>query len=283
MQVLLILFNLILFGFLLNTAVGLISIFISFSKRFSKFIVNFGLKVGIKLRLIKDPEKTTRIWNEKVEEYNESGTMLKENKKLFSSQLINFIEKSSYSQKPLLSIRVYPFSNFSFLNFNKFTMYTVTTNISKSKKKLVRQQNLIDLFESFAAEEKIENSCTCDKCGDINYTYQKKDIHKFQILIIHIKRFKNEVEKNAEKIEFPQEIDLSKYNNKGNLGKYCLNSAVFHQGTLTGGHYTSIFKYLPTNCLNFIVLIPSSSINCLINLALILSLEAITSAIKSSK
>ena len=179
---------------------------------------------------------------------NEFKIKNKENKKLFSSQLINFIEQNSYSQKPLLSIRVYPYSNFSFLNFNKFTMYTVTTNIAKSKKKLVRQQNLMDLFESFAAEEKIENSCTCDKCGDINYTYQKKDIHKFpQILIIHIKRFKNEVEKNEEKIEFPQEIDLSKYNNKGNLGKYSLNSAVFHQGTLISGHYTSIFKYLPNN------------------------------------
>ena len=86
-----VLFNLILFGFLLNIAVGLISIFISFSKRFSKFVVNFGLKVGIKLKLIKDPEKTTRIWNEKVEEYNESGTMLKENKKLFfTCVMINF-------------------------------------------------------------------------------------------------------------------------------------------------------------------------------------------------
>ena len=171
-----------------------------------------------------------------------------ENQKLFSTQLINFIDKNSYSHKPLLSIRIHPYSNFSFLNFNKFTMYTVTTNISKSKKKLARQQNLMDLFESFAAEEKIENSCTCDKCGDINYTYQKKDIHKFpQILIIHIKRFKNEEEKNGEKIEFPEEIDLSKYNNKGNLGKYSLNSAVFHQGTLISGHYTSIFKYLPSN------------------------------------
>ena len=179
---------------------------------------------------------------------NEFKIKNKENKKLLSSQLINYIEQNSYSHKPLITIRVHPYSNFSFLNFNKFTIYTVTTNISRSKKKFIRQQNLMDLFESFAAEEKIENSCTCDKCGDINKTYQKKDIHKFpQILIIHIKRFKNEVEKNEEKIEFPQEIDLSKYNNKGNLGKYSLNSAVFHQGTLISGHYTSIFKYLPTN------------------------------------
>ena len=172
----------------------------------------------------------------------------KEYKKIFSTRLKNFIEQNRYQREPFLSIKVHPYSNFSILNFNKFTMYTVTINVPKSKKKIVHQQNLMDLFESFSAEEKIENYCICDKCGDINYTYQKKDIHKFpQILIIHIKRFKNEIEKNEEKIEFPEEIDLSKYNNKGILGKYTLNSAVFHQGTLISGHYTSIVKYMPTN------------------------------------
>ena len=78
-----VLFNLILIGFIINIGVGVISLFISFSKKFSTFLVNFCLKVGIKLRLIKDKEKTTEIWNEKVKEYNASGTMLKENKKLF--------------------------------------------------------------------------------------------------------------------------------------------------------------------------------------------------------
>lgn len=78
-----VLFHLILIGFIINIAVGLLSLFISFSKRFSKFIVNLSLKIGIKLKLIKNVEKTTALWNEKVEEYNESGTMLKENKKLF--------------------------------------------------------------------------------------------------------------------------------------------------------------------------------------------------------
>lgn len=78
-----VLFNLILIGFIINIGVGVISLFISFSKKFSTFLVNFCLKVGIKLRLIKNKEKTTEIWNEKVKEYNASGTMLKENKKLF--------------------------------------------------------------------------------------------------------------------------------------------------------------------------------------------------------
>ena len=179
---------------------------------------------------------------------NELKIKNKELKKIFSTKLINLIENNTYSHNSLLSIIIHPYQNFSFLNFNKFAMYTIRPNIPKAKKKVTCKHNLLDLFESFSAEEKIENMCTCEVCGDINYTYQKKDIHKFpQILIIHIKRFKNESEKNEERIEFPEEIDLSKYNNKGNLGLYSLNSAVFHQGTLISGHYTAIFKYIIYN------------------------------------
>ena len=182
---------------------------------------------------------------------NELNIKNKELKNQFSAKLINFIENNTSSHNSLLSIIIHPYqnSNFSFLNFNKFTMYNIIPNIPKNnKKKASCKHNLLDLFESFAAEEKIDNMSRCDNCGDITYTYQKKDIHKFpQILIIHIKRFKNEIEKNEEKIEFPEEIDLSKYNNKGNVGLYSLNSAVFHQGTLIKGHYTSIVKYIPNN------------------------------------
>lgn len=84
--------NLIIIGFIVNIVIGLVCIFVSFSKRFSKFIVNICLKIGIKLRIIKNVEKTTQLWNEKVEEYNESGTMLKENKGLFfTCVLVNLI------------------------------------------------------------------------------------------------------------------------------------------------------------------------------------------------
>ena len=57
--------------------------YISFSKKFSKLIVKIILKVGIKFNFIKDIEKTTAMLNEKLEEYNDSGTMLKEDKALF--------------------------------------------------------------------------------------------------------------------------------------------------------------------------------------------------------
>lgn len=75
--------NLILIGFIINISIGLVLLFVSFSKRFSRAIVNLALKLCIKLRIVKNVEKAKKSWNEKVEEYNESGTMLKENKALF--------------------------------------------------------------------------------------------------------------------------------------------------------------------------------------------------------
>ena len=171
----------------------------------------------------------------------------KEYKKILSDQIKHLIENKTASPQNIISIIVHPYSNFSFINFNKFSMYAITTNLSKSKKKIHVQQNLLSLFDIYTANEKIEHSSNCEICGQIKYTLQKKEIHKFpQILIIHIKRFKNEYEKNEEKIEFPEEIDLTKYNNKKFEGKYELNSTVFHQGNLKSGHYTSIYKYLNT-------------------------------------
>ena len=66
--------------------------FVSFSKKFSTFVVKMGLKIGSKLKFIKDIEKTTESWNEKLEEYNESGTLLKQNKRLFlECVFLNFV------------------------------------------------------------------------------------------------------------------------------------------------------------------------------------------------
>ena len=169
----------------------------------------------------------------------------KEQKELLSSQIINFCQSQSHSIQNIITILIHPYSQFSFLHFQNFSQYSIKPNLTN--KKIINYKNLLDLIEIYTSNEKIEYSLICHKCGRIDFTYQKKDIHKFpKILIIHLKRFKNEREKNEEIIEFPEEIDLSKYNNKGNEGKYKLISAVFHQGTLISGHYTSIYNYFPT-------------------------------------
>ncbi len=103
--------NLIVLGFIINIIIGLVLLFVSFSKKFSKFIVNICLKIGIKIKLIKDVEKTTESWNEKLEDYNESGTMLKNNKSLFfTCVLINFLS--------LLIFYLIPFFIFMSMGYN---------------------------------------------------------------------------------------------------------------------------------------------------------------------
>ena len=201
---------------------------------------------------IKHSLNDTAQHNNKIEcfcinDYFDSKLIIKnkEKNKLLTSKLIEFIDKYSGFDIPSLNIIIHISKQyFSYKDYNEFWL---ANNEKKAKDVTDENLTLFKLFENFAAEEKIDNICKCKNCGDIKSTYQKKDIHKFpQILIIHIKRFKSEIEKNEESIEFPEEIDLSKFNNKGNKGKYSLNSVVFHHGTLISGHYTAICKYSPT-------------------------------------
>ncbi len=84
--------KLIILGFLINILIGLFLLFVSFSKKFSTFVVKFCIKVGTKFKLIKDVEKTKESWNEKLSDYHASADMLKENKSLFlMCVVINFI------------------------------------------------------------------------------------------------------------------------------------------------------------------------------------------------
>lgn len=75
--------SLIILGFIINILVGLGLLFISFSKKFSGFCVKILLKIGVKLKIIKNVEKTTEKWNEKLVEYQESANLFKKNKWLF--------------------------------------------------------------------------------------------------------------------------------------------------------------------------------------------------------
>ncbi len=93
--------NLIIIGFIINIIIGLFLLFVSFSKKFSKFIVNFGFKFAIKFRIVKDVEKAKESWNQRLEEYNESGTMLKKNMGLMViCVLINFVSLIIYYMIP---------------------------------------------------------------------------------------------------------------------------------------------------------------------------------------
>ena len=111
---------------------------------------------------------------------------------------------------------------------------------------LIQEKDLTlnDLCHFYFSEEKVQNNSHCNICGDIKYTLQKQELHKFpKILIIHFKRFRSENEKNDSLIDFNEEIDLTQYNNKGLNGKYILNGVINHTGNLKSGHYIAICKH----------------------------------------
>ena len=128
-----------------------------------------------------------------------------------------------------------------FKDLNRCTDYTYH---------LIQEKDLTlnDLCHFYFSEEKVQNNSHCNVCGDIKYTLQKQELHKFpKILIIHFKRFRSENEKNDTLIDFTEEIDLTQYNNKGFNGKYILNGVINHNGNLKSGHYLAYCKHHISN------------------------------------
>ena len=101
--------TLLMAGFLINTVIGLCLLFISFSKRFNDFIGKLIIKIGAKVRIIKDKEKAVQTWSKKLEEFNESAKLFKDKKSLLlKCYLFNCLALISYYIIPL----------FVFLSFN---------------------------------------------------------------------------------------------------------------------------------------------------------------------
>ena len=62
--------------------------------------------------------------------------------------------------------------------------------------------------------------------------------HLGSILVLHFQRFnESNGRKLYTKVEFQEVLDMGKYVSNG--GKYRLKAVVYHNGTLTGGHYTA--------------------------------------------
>lgn len=84
--------NLIALGFLMNTLVMLGLIIISFSSKFNHIIIDKAIAVLAKLKIVKDKEKKQAEWSEKVSDFHQGTTYLKQHKKLcLESYLYNFI------------------------------------------------------------------------------------------------------------------------------------------------------------------------------------------------
>ena len=75
--------RLIVLGFIINTIVIVVLFIVSFAKKINKKIINFGIHVLTKLKLVKDKEKTLKKWDEYINEFHKSAEVLLEDKKMF--------------------------------------------------------------------------------------------------------------------------------------------------------------------------------------------------------
>ena len=136
------------------------------------------------------------------------------------------------------------------LSFEPFIMLTIA--IPKSYSTV----SLVDCLKKYSSQYALanEDKYQCLHCKDYKDATQITYIWEVpEILIIHLKRFTNEIvynnycrtEKNSTKIDFPLDnLDLSDYISPHNKkeAKYELYGVVQQHGTLSGGHYTACCK-----------------------------------------
>lgn len=114
--------ELTLIGFIINTLVGVGLLFISFSTKVNKTIINTLIWIGCKLNIIKDKEQSINKWTERLDEYHESATLLINKKSLFVKGVIyNFVALAIFYAIPLFVI-------YSMGNFNVNLVETITSS-----------------------------------------------------------------------------------------------------------------------------------------------------------
>ncbi len=115
--------SLILFGFIINTAVMVGIFIISFGTRFNKFVVNVVIKLLAKLKIVKNKQKAIERWNERCDDFHEGATFLKENKMVCVKGFIyNFLSL----------VLLYSIPYFVFLAFHAGSNVNLLTTIVSS-------------------------------------------------------------------------------------------------------------------------------------------------------
>ena len=107
--------QLITLGFLINTLVIVIMFVVAFSKKMNKKLIDIGIKVLTKLRIVKDKEKTLNKWDENITKFHNSAKLLLKDKKTFLSNILyNFLALCCLYLIPLFVI--YSMGNFEAFN-----------------------------------------------------------------------------------------------------------------------------------------------------------------------
>ena len=93
-------------GFFMNTIVCVGFFVLSFSTKLSSTLLNFVVKLGTKLKLIKDKDKFLDVYSKKIDEFHESGRVYRKNKPLFILGIVlNFIALTAIYVTPYFLLK----------------------------------------------------------------------------------------------------------------------------------------------------------------------------------
>ena len=115
--------HLIAIGFFMNTIVIVVLFIVSFGKKLNKVLINIGITILTKLHIVKDRQKQLDKWNEKINNFHESASVLLKHKKYFIKTIIyNFIALICLYLIPLIVL-------FSFGKYHNINVYeTIVTS-----------------------------------------------------------------------------------------------------------------------------------------------------------
>jgi len=91
----------VVLGFCVNTFVLLFLFIVSFSKKSNEYLLKKAITFFNKIKIVKDKEKTLEKWKDRLEDFHESASQLRKNKRLF-------IKGVSYNFFALIFLYVVP-------------------------------------------------------------------------------------------------------------------------------------------------------------------------------
>lgn len=106
--------QLIALGFIINTLVIVVMFIVAFSKKMNRTLIDLGIKILTKLRIVKNKKETLDKWHENITKFHNSAKLLLKDKKIFLLNILyNFIALCCLYLIPLFII-------YSMGNFNAF-------------------------------------------------------------------------------------------------------------------------------------------------------------------
>jgi ubiquitin carboxyl-terminal hydrolase 8 len=102
---------------------------------------------------------------------------------------------------------------------------------------------IYDCLDEFFKDEKIKDVWTCDGCNKKHESVKTTKLWRNpHVLIVSLKRFTHDLQKNSKRIEIPDILNLERYSLTNNTNTYELKAVAHHFGSFDSGHYHAICK-----------------------------------------